>query len=103
MDPDPHVPLTDPVPRLTRLERRSLTELPLERFLALEAGDIPFVDTAHTVTHGSEVNFLIRDVLPRLGPGVVVHLQDMFFPYESRVLGSRAAPTRPSSTYCGPP
>jgi hypothetical protein len=29
---------------------------------------------------GSEVNFLVLDVLPRLRPGVVVHLHDIFLP-----------------------
>lgn len=81
VDPQPRVPVAG-LPGLTRLEREEATRLPLARFLALEPGDILFVDTTHTVKHGSEVNFLILDVLPRLRPGVVVHFHDIFLPYE---------------------
>ena len=31
---------------------------------------------------GSDVNFVVLDVLPRLAPGVVVHFHDIFLPYE---------------------
>ncbi len=45
-------------------------------------GDILFVDTTHTVKLGSDVNFIILDVLPRLAPGVIVHFHDIFLPFE---------------------
>jgi hypothetical protein len=51
-------------------------------FTQLEAGDIMFVDTTHTVKVGGEVNYLILDVLPRLAPGVIVHFHDIFLPFE---------------------
>lgn len=81
VDPDPRLPV-ERLPGLTRLERAPAASLPLERFLELEDRDILFVDTTHTVKHGSEVNFLILDVLPRLSAGVVVHFHDVFLPYE---------------------
>jgi hypothetical protein len=54
----------------------------LDRFEALQAGDVLFVDTNHVVKLDSEVNWLVLEVLPRLAPGVWVHLHDIHLPYE---------------------
>jgi predicted O-methyltransferase YrrM len=67
---------------LTRIERADCRQLPLERFEALEAGDVLFIDTNHVVKLNSEVNWLFLEVLPRLTPGVWVHLHDIHLPYE---------------------
>jgi predicted O-methyltransferase YrrM len=48
----------------------------------LEAGDFLFIDSTHTVKPGSEVNYLILEVLPRLKKGVLVHFHDIYFPYD---------------------
>jgi hypothetical protein len=77
----------DPYPRddlgeVANLHSISATEVPLERFTALRAGDILFVDTTHTVKIGGDVNRVILDVLPRLEPGVLVHFHDIFLPGE---------------------
>lgn len=66
----------------TRLVSVGATEVPLGAFEALSAGDILFVDTTHTVKVGSDVNYVLLDVLPRLRPGVVVHFHDIFLPSE---------------------
>ena len=75
-----------PSPLIARLETELHpvrgTEVPLSEFEALEAGDILFCDTTHTVKLGSEVNYLILEVLPRLAPGVLVHFHDVFLPWE---------------------
>ncbi len=70
------------LPEPTRLEAVPATELPLEVFEELDAGDVLFVDTTHTVKLGSDVNFILLEVLPRLKPGVVVHFHDIFLPWE---------------------
>lgn len=49
---------------------------------ALQAGDLLFIDSTHTVKVGSEVNQLVLEVLPRLAAGVYVHFHDIFFPYD---------------------
>jgi predicted O-methyltransferase YrrM len=67
---------------LTLLDRRRAEDLPIETFESLTSGDVLFVDTTHTVKIGSDVNFVVLDVLPRLAPGVVVHFHDIFLPYE---------------------
>jgi hypothetical protein len=48
----------------------------------LGAGDLLFVDSTHAVKPGSEVNWLIHEVLPRLKAGVWVHFHDIYFPYD---------------------
>lgn len=48
----------------------------------LDAGDLLFIDSTHAVKPGSEVNYLIHEVLPRLRPGVWVHFHDIYFPYD---------------------
>jgi predicted O-methyltransferase YrrM len=57
-------------------------DVPLDLFRELGAGDILFIDSTHVVKAGSDVNHLFFEVLPNLAPGVVVHLHDIFFPFE---------------------
>lgn len=64
------------------LRRISATDVPVEEYAALGAGDILFADTSHTVKTGGEVNYLILDVLPALKPGVLVHIHDIYLPWE---------------------
>lgn len=70
------------LPEPTRFRPVSATDVPLPDFEALEAGDVLFVDTTHTVKLGSDVNFIVLEVLPALAPGVLVHFHDIFLPWE---------------------
>lgn len=79
IDPYPS-PLLEGLDAEVRSVRGS--EVPLPEFEALGAGDILFMDTSHTVKIGSEVNYLVLEVLPRLAPGVLVHFHDIFVPWE---------------------
>jgi predicted O-methyltransferase YrrM len=80
VDPEPRIP-SGPS-GLTQREHVRAQDLPLERFLALDRDDVLFIDSSHTVKVGSDVNFLVLEVLPRLRPGVVVHIHDIFLPFE---------------------
>ncbi len=51
-------------------------------FEALEPGDVCFIDCSHVVKTGSDAQYLYAEVLPRLPSGVVVHVHDIFFPFE---------------------
>lgn len=51
-------------------------------FTSLGDGDLLFIDSSHTVRPGGDVNFLMLEVLPRLNPGVVVHIHDIYLPYD---------------------
>jgi predicted O-methyltransferase YrrM len=70
------------VPGLTAHIEVEAQSLPVDVFAALGAGDILFIDTSHTVKLGGEVVHLFLEVLPRLAPGVVVHVHDIALPYE---------------------
>jgi hypothetical protein len=49
---------------------------------SLGPGDVLFIDTTHTVKTGGDVDRIFLDLLPRLAPGVWVHVHDIFLPYE---------------------
>jgi len=62
--------------------RSPVQEIPLSVFEELQAGDILFIDSSHVCKTGSDVNYLLFEVLPILSPGVYVHFHDIFFPFE---------------------
>ncbi|MBA3963703.1 MAG: class I SAM-dependent methyltransferase [Chthoniobacterales bacterium] len=64
------------------LHKKKVQEMALSFFERLEAGDLLFIDSSHVVRIGGDVNFLFQEILPRLKPGVIVHLHDIFLPYE---------------------
>jgi hypothetical protein len=79
----------DPRPRL---HIRGLVDefypLPLEMLphsemlTSLQAGDILFIDSSHEILPGNDVVVLYLQVLPLLPPGVLIHIHDIFLPYE---------------------
>lgn len=77
-----------PSPVLDRLGARAdvraspANAVPLDEFAALRGGDVLFIDTTHTVRPGNDVLFLLLQAVPSLAPGVVVHVHDVFRPYE---------------------
>lgn len=65
-----------------RLETTTLQQVSLDRFRALRANDVLFIDSTHVSRPDSDVNYLFFDVLPVLEPGVLVHLHDIHWPFE---------------------
>lgn len=53
-----------------------------EMYRALKAGDILFIDSTHVMKTGSDVCFELFEILPRLAPGVIVHIHDIQYPFE---------------------
>lgn len=82
IEPYPRPFLEQGVPGINRLIRERVERLDPEFFTKLEAGDVLFIDSSHVAKIGSDVNFLYFEVLPRLKPGVRVHIHDIFLPYE---------------------
>ena len=54
----------------------------LDMLTDLRDNGLLFIDSTHTVKPGSEVNYLILEVLPRLPTGSWVHFHDIYFPYD---------------------
>lgn len=80
-DPFPTA-IDDGLPGLTELVRVKAQDVPDEVFAELQSGDVLFVDTTHTVKISSDVNHIVLRVLPLLQEGVIVHVHDIFLPYE---------------------
>lgn len=82
----------DPAPALLRTLLRPddaprilgqrVQDVDLAVFTELEANDVLFIDSSHVLKTGSDVNYLLFDVLPILQTGVFIHIHDMFYPFE---------------------
>ncbi len=82
VDPYPTPLLHPDLPSLTQIIPQRVELMDVSFFESLKENDILFIDSGHTVRTGSDVNFLFLDVLPRLAPGVIVHVHDIGLPYE---------------------
>jgi predicted O-methyltransferase YrrM len=82
IEPYPPEFLTDGIEGISELIVSPVEQLPLDTFQHLGDGDVLFIDTSHTVKTGGDVVFLFSEVLPRLAPGVIVHIHDMFLPLD---------------------
>jgi tetratricopeptide (TPR) repeat protein len=78
----------DPQPRneidklCDQVIRQPLERCRMEMFEALEPGDIFFLDSSHRAFQGSDVTVFFLEILPRLKPGVIVHIHDIYLPYD---------------------
>lgn len=78
----------DPHPRAEvdrlcdQIIREPLENTDLSRFEQLQPGDILFFDGSHRVLMNSDVTVFFLEVLPRLKPGVLVHIHDIELPYD---------------------
>jgi hypothetical protein len=61
---------------------KCVEEIDVSFFSCLEANDILFIDSSHTVKFGSDVCYEFLEILPELKPGVWVHVHDIFFPHD---------------------
>jgi hypothetical protein len=65
-----------------RLHRLRLQDISIETFTKLESGDILFIDSSHVAKTGSDVLDYFFRILPALSTGVLIHIHDIFFPFE---------------------
>ncbi len=83
---DTRITAIDPQPRASldglkvRWLKQPVQDTALPIFDELEEGDILFIDSSHQLKPGSDVEFLLGKVLPRLAEGVRVHFHDIFLP-----------------------
>jgi hypothetical protein len=62
--------------------REKVEDVPVETFAALGEDDILFIDSSHMIRPGGDVLFEYLQLLPRVAPGVLVHVHDVFTPYD---------------------
>ena len=94
LDPQPKFTFIDPNPErlygLLSAEDRRTTEIlevpvqrvQLERFADLRENDVLFIDSSHIVRIGSDVSYLMFEVLPSLQSGVLIQIHDILWPFE---------------------
>lgn len=81
IEPYPREYLEEGIPGLNQLIIKKVEQMEVNFFDQLHENDILFIDSSHVVRTGNDVNFLYLKVLPRLKKGVVVHIHDIFLPY----------------------
>ena len=84
IEPFPREFLREGFPGLQSLMEKQIQDIDLDFFSQLQSGDILFIDSSHTIKIGGDVNYLFLEVLPRLKPGVIVHVHDIFLPFDYR-------------------
>jgi hypothetical protein len=79
----------DPAPRAdiaglpgVRVVPSTLQAAPGALFEHLAAGDLLFIDSSHILMPGSDVDLLLNRVLPRLPAGTLIHIHDIFLPFD---------------------
>ena len=82
IEPNPDQVLRDGFSGLTMLIPKRVEEVGFDLFQRLRANDILFIDSSHIVRCCGDVNCLLLEIVPRLNPGVIVHLHDIFLPQE---------------------
>jgi hypothetical protein len=76
----------DPQPRsevdrlCDQVIRKPLEACDVQMFEALEPGDILFLDSSHRAFQGSDVTVFFMEILPRVKPGVILHIHDIYLP-----------------------
>lgn len=79
IDPEPRVEIDALCDQITRC---GLEEADIALFTSLKAGDILFFDGSHRSFQNSDVTVFFTEILPELAPGVIVHIHDIFLPYD---------------------
>lgn len=78
----------DPWPRadiagvVDRFEQNHVEAVAPELFADLTDGDVLFIDSSHVLRMSNDVAHLFCRIIPALPSGVVIHVHDVFLPYE---------------------
>lgn len=80
IDPAPRADIAD-LPGV-RVKSSTLQAAPDSVFDGLVQGDVLFIDSSHILMPGSDVDILLNRVLPRLPSGTLVHIHDIFLPFD---------------------
>ncbi len=78
----------DPMPRADidrladRIIRRPFENIDFDILQELNENDILFVDNSHRILPNSDAMVFFLEILPRLKKGVIVHIHDVYLPYD---------------------
>ncbi len=79
IDPKPRAEV-DQIPN--RMIREPFENVNLDIVAELNANDILFLDNSHRILPNSDSMVFFMEILPRLKRGVIVHLHDIYLPYD---------------------
>jgi len=80
IDPYPRATIDHLADTIVREPIENLKDYSL--FESLEAGDVVFIDNSHRCFPNSDVTVCFLEILPILKPGVIVHVHDIYIPYD---------------------
>jgi hypothetical protein len=80
IDPEPRADVSNLAN--VRVLRSALQSTPLDVFSRLKGGDLLFIDSSHVLMPGSDVDLLLNRILPGLPSGLLLHLHDIFLPFD---------------------
>lgn len=69
-------------PKKIQMIEEPVQSIPISFFENLQENDFLFIDGTHVSKIGSDVNFLILEVLPKLQKGVIIHFHDIALPID---------------------
>jgi len=78
----------DPQPRAeidvlaNRIIREPFENIDYEFLFSLKENDILFIDNSHRILPNSDSMVFFMEILPRLPKGVIVHIHDIYLPYD---------------------
>lgn len=81
IEPFPQPRLTKDMPAVTLITEQ-VERVPLATFDSLQPNDILFIDSSHAAKFGGDVCREFLEILPRVKPGVWIHVHDIFFPHD---------------------
>jgi hypothetical protein len=64
------------------LLEKKVEEVPLSVFQGLQPGDFMFIDTSHVIKTQNDCCYEYLELVPSLQPGVILHVHDIFTPYD---------------------
>ncbi|MEW6469541.1 MAG: class I SAM-dependent methyltransferase [Bacteroidota bacterium] len=80
IDPFPRAEIDSLADKVIRQPLESMADLSFVD--ELQPNDILFIDNSHRSFPNSDVTVCFLELLPRLRPGVVVHIHDIYLPYD---------------------
>jgi hypothetical protein len=66
----------------SKIIQQKVQDVDLSVFKSLQKNDILFIDSSHVSKTGSDVNYEFFNIIPNLNSGVIIHVHDIFYPFE---------------------
>lgn len=82
IEPYPQPILKKGFPGLNKLIVKKVEEIDIKLFTSLKKNDILFIDSSHVLNTGGDVAYEFLQILPQLKKGVIIHIHDIFLPFE---------------------